>query len=265
MVKIAGILNITPDSFSDGGKYFKLSDALRHAEKLISEGADILDVGGESSRPGSIVISENEEIRRVIPIIRQIKKKIPKIPISIDTYKSKVAEIAIDEGAEIVNDIFGLGFQNGEMADIVAKKKVSVVIMHMLGTPQNMQKNPRYKNIISDIYRYFEDRIEFAKSKGIRKEKIILDPGIGFGKTVRHNLMIFKHLSEFKKLKLPVMLGPSRKSFIGKLLDTDVCDRLEGTIAASLISVANGADFLRVHDVLQIRKAIAIFEAIQNA
>ncbi|HAM39393.1 MAG TPA: dihydropteroate synthase [Elusimicrobia bacterium] len=264
MVKIIGILNITPDSFSDGGKFFKLKDALKQAEKLISEGADILDIGGESSRPGSIAISEREEINRVIPVIRQIKKKFPKIPISIDTYKKEVAEAAISEGTEIINDIYGLRWQNGIMADTIAKNKVFVIIMHMLGNPCCMQKNPRYKNVISDIYGFFKERIRFAESRGIKREKIVLDPGVGFGKTLKHNLQIFKNIPEFKKLKLPVMIGPSRKSFIGKLLDVDIFSRLEGTIAASIVSIANGADYLRVHDVLQVKRAVTVFEAIKN-
>lgn len=265
MVKIVGILNVTPDSFSDGRKFYKINDALKHAEKLISEGADIIDVGGESSRPGSIVVSEDEEIRRVVPVIKEIKKKFPKIPVSVDTYKPKVALNAIDSGAEIVNDIYGLRWQDGKMASVVAKEKVSIVIMHMKGTPQDMQENPEYNDVISEIYKFFKERLKFAKSKGIKKEKIILDPGIGFGKTLRHNLLIMKNLSKFGKLGIPIMVGPSRKSFIGTLLETDVSQRLEGTIAASIFSVINGAKYLRVHDVLSVKRALIVFEAIKNA
>jgi len=280
MVKIAGILNVTPDSFSDGGKFFAIDAALKQAEQLISEGADIIDVGGESTRPQSSVVPEEEEIKRVVPVISEIKKRFPKQPVSIDTYKSGVAAAAIDSGAEIVNDIYGLGFGNGEMADVVAKNNVSVIIMHMKGTPQDMQKDPQYKDVVSEINRFFKERIKYAKSKGIKKDKIILDPGIGFGKTLKHNLEILKNLSKFRRMGFPVMVGPSRKSFIGGLLNVDpvrdtasrsdisnrvdVSNRLEGTIAASIYSLLNGADYLRVHDVLSVKRAITVFEAIKN-
>ena len=265
MVKIVGVLNVTPDSFSDGRKFYKINDALKHAQKLISEGADIIDVGGESSRPGSIVVSEDEEIRRVIPVIKEIKKKFPKIPVSVDTYKPKVALNAIDSGAEIVNDIYGLRWRDGSMADVVAEKKVTVIIMHMKGTPQNMQENPEYNDVVSEVYKFFKERLKFAKSKGIKKERIILDPGIGFGKTLRHNLLIMKNLSKFGKLGIPIMVGPSRKSFINGLLNVDVSNRLEGTIASSIYSLLNGAKYLRVHDVLSLKRALTVFEAIKNA
>ncbi|MBN1384454.1 MAG: dihydropteroate synthase [Elusimicrobia bacterium] len=269
MAKIVGILNITPDSFSDGGKFLDIKDALQHAENLISEGADIIDVGGESSRPGSISISEDEEINRVIPVIKAIKKNFPKIPVSIDTYKNKVAEKAIDEGVEIVNDIYGLrwstdGGSGNEMADLIADKKVSVIIMHMLKNPQYMQQNPKYKNVVSEVYNFFKERVAFAKSRGIKEKKIILDPGIGFGKTLEHNLLLLKNLSKFKKFGLPIMVGPSRKSFIGGLLNVDIAERLEGTIAASISSLLNGAYYLRVHDVLSVKRAITVFEAINQ-
>ncbi|MEW6557786.1 MAG: dihydropteroate synthase [Elusimicrobiota bacterium] len=262
MVKIVGILNVTPDSFSDGGKFFKTNDAVKQAEKLIEEGADIIDIGGESTRPGSKPVPIEEEIKRVVPVIKEIKKKIPGIPVSVDTYKPEVALKAIDEGCEIVNDIYGMRWQDGEMASIVAKNNVKVVIMHMQGTPQTMQTNPQYKNVISDIKQFFSLQIKFAESKGIKKEKIIIDPGIGFGKTLQHNLQILKKLNQFKELNQPIMVGPSRKSFIGTLLNVDVSQRLEGTIASVLISVINGADYLRVHDVLSVKRAITVLEAI---
>ena len=264
MVKIAGILNVTPDSFSDGGNFLKTGDAVKHAEELIVQGADIIDIGGESSKPGSVPVPEDEEIKRVIPVIKAIKKYFPETVISIDTYKSNVAAAAINEGAGIVNDIYGLRWQNGEIADVIARKNVSVIIMHMLGTPQDMQKNPEYKDVILDICNFFEERIRFAELKGIKKEKIILDPGIGFGKTFKHNLLILRNLAKFKKFKLPIMSGPSRKSFIGNILKTDVTDRIEGSIAASIVSVMNGADYLRVHDVSAIKRALSVFEAIEN-
>ncbi|MFH1540603.1 MAG: dihydropteroate synthase [Elusimicrobiota bacterium] len=278
MVKIAGILNVTPDSFSDGGRFYKIADSIKYVTELVAYGADIIDVGGESSRPGSVVVSEEEEISRVIPTIKEIKKRFPKIPISVDTYKPNVALKAIEAGAEIVNDIYGLRWSSrkshneNSMADVVAEKNVSVVIMHMKGTPQNMQENPEYDDVVSEIYKFFEEQLKFANSNGIKKEKIILDPGIGFGKTLQHNLLIIKNLQKFKKLKMPLMVGPSRKSFIKCLLDTnlvgnnniDVLNRLEGTIAASIYCALNGADYLRIHDVLSVKKAIIVSEAIKN-
>lgn len=264
MVKIVGILNVTPDSFSDGGKFSKVNSALKHAEQLISEGADIIDVGGESTRPNSVLVSESVEKKRVIPVIIEIKKRFPKISISIDTYKSEVAKAAIDAGVDIVNDIFGLRWQDGKMAEVVSKNNVNVIIMHMKRTPQDMQKNPEYQDVVSEINDFFKERIKFAEFKGIKKDKIILDPGIGFGKTLDHNLEIFKNLSAFRKLGLPVMIGPSRKSFIDGILKVDILNRLEGTIAASIYSLTNGVEYLRVHDVLSIKRAITVFEACAN-
>ena len=198
-------------------------------------------------------------------VIKEIKKKFPKIPLSVDTYKPEVALGAIDAGAEIVNDIYGLRWRGGSMADIIAEKKVSVIIMHMKGTPQDMQENPQYDDVVSEIYKFFKERLKFAKSKGTKKEKIILDPGIGFGKTLRHNILIMKNLSKFGKLGIPIMVGPSRKSFISGLLNVDVSNRLEGTIASSIYSLLNGAKYLRVHDVLSLKRSLTVFEAIKNA
>lgn len=266
MVKIFGILNVTPDSFSDGGKFYEPDAALRRAGELVEEGADIIDVGGESTRPGSRPVAPEEEIRRVIPVIKGIKKRFS-VPVSIDTYKSSVAEAAADAGAGIINDITGLTFDGEKMARIVSRKKLKVIIMHMLGMPDNMQKNPVYGDVIKEISAFLKKQADFAVSCGVDGKNIILDPGIGksFGKTVEHNLLIIKHLAEFKKYGMPVLSGPSRKSFIGALLDKDPSGRLEGTIAACIASVQNGADYLRVHDVGSVKKALKIFEAIMNS
>ena len=264
MTQIVGILNTTPDSFSDGGKFYNVDDAVRRAGELIEEGADIIDIGGESSRPGSKPVPAGEELRRVLPVIRRIKKKFD-IRLSIDTYKSEVASAAVDEGAEIVNDIAGLTYDGGKMADVVSQKKVKVIIMHMKGMPENMQEHPVYGDVISEISGFLKSRSDFAVSRGIERNNIIIDPGIGFGKTAQHNLMIIKHLAEFKKLGMPVMVGPSRKSFIGTLLGKDVAQRLEGTIAACIVSAQNGADYLRVHDAGSVKNALKIFESIINS
>lgn len=263
-IKITGILNITPDSFSDGGNYFCIDDSLKHAENLIAAGVDIIDVGGESSRPGSKPVQASEEIRRVIPVIKEIKKRF-NVCVSIDTYKTEVAELAVAAGAEIVNDITAFRHDNGSMAAFVASHNVKVILMHMQGSPETMQDNPEYKDIIREVLDFFAERIDFALSSGISKDRIIIDPGIGFGKQQKHNLLLLKHLSEFKKLGVPLMVGPSRKSFIGNILNTGVLHRLEGTIAATLIAAFNGAEYLRVHDVEQIKKALIVFEEVMNA
>jgi len=257
-----GILNVTPDSFSDGGRYLKPADALAQAEKMAEEGADIIDIGGESTRPFAQPVSVEEEIKRVIPVIRMVRKKI-KIPISIDTYKSEVARAALEEGADIINDISALRMDS-RMGALVASRKVPVVLMHMQGTPRDMQKNPRYRNVISDIRDFLRERIERAREYGIKEERIIIDPGIGFGKTVRHNLQIIRNLKEFKKLGRPLLVGPSRKSFIGKILNLEVRDRLEGTAAAVALCVWNGADIIRVHDVREMKRVSDITWAIKE-
>jgi dihydropteroate synthase len=226
------------------------------------EGADIIDVGGESTRPGSEAISVEEEIRRVIPVIETLAKRI-KVPISIDTYKSAVAEAAISAGASIVNDISGLRF-DPKMPEVVAKNEVPVVIMHIKGTPKDMQKNPTYKALIPEIMDYLREGITIARNAGIPDDKIIIDPGIGFGKTVEHNLEIIKRLNEFTGFEKPILLGPSRKSFIGKTLgDLPVTERLEGTAAAVAIGIFNGANIIRVHDVKAMVRVARIADAIK--
>jgi len=258
---IMGILNVTPDSFSDGGRFFKLKDALSHAKQMAADGADIIDVGGESTRPGSEPVPLEEELRRVIPVIKAIRQEID-TPISIDTYKAEVAEQALEAGANLVNDISALRFDD-RMKAVVAKYEVPVVLMHMRGTPQTMQQNPTYEDPVKEIIAFLHERIEVATAAGISREKIIIDPGIGFGKLGRHNLEILKRLAEFRVLGRPILVGTSRKAFIGQILKTDVSQRLEGTIASVIISVMNGADIVRVHDVKPVKRAIGIADAIK--
>ncbi len=259
---IMGILNFTPNSFSDGGKFNTIDAAIAHAQKMVSEGADIIDVGGESSRPGAKPVALKEELRRVIPVIKKIAKRV-KVPISIDTYKSRVAEEALDNGAMIVNDISALRLDRS-MVKVVAKYNVPVVLMHMQGLPGNMQKNPRYKDVVNDIIDFFKERIAFCNSREIKPENIIVDPGIGFGKRTEHNLEIIKRLKEFKILGKPVLLGTSRKSFIGNVLNADIRQREEGTLASSVIGMLNGANILRVHDVKKTVMVQRVTEAIQK-
>ena len=259
-----GIINVTPDSFSDGGQFYKKKNAIKHAKKLIADGADIIDIGGESSRPGAKRISEEEEINRVIPVINQIRIYNPDILISVDTMRSKVAQHAIKSGADIINDISGLSLDK-EMANIVSNLNVPVIIMHMKGTPKNMQMNPTYKNLINEIISFFKNKIKIAVDAGIKKENIILDPGIGFGKSVENNFELICKLKEFYKLGFPIMIGPSRKSFIGITLDLPPTKRIEGTSAAVTAGIINGARIVRVHDVKEIRRVVTITEKIRSA
>jgi dihydropteroate synthase len=259
---IMGVLNVTPDSFSDGSLYFNKDKAVQHALKLVEDGADIIDIGGESTRPGSEPISAKEEIRRTVPVIKAISKEI-KIPISIDTYKSEVARCALDAGASIVNDISGLRF-DPEMPKVVAKYGVPAIIMHIKGRPKDMQQNPVYEALIPEIMDYLRISIRLANKFGIPDNKIIIDPGIGFGKTFEHNLEIIKNLKEFTILGKPVAIGVSRKAFIGKILgDIPPSERLEGTSAAVAISILNGANIIRVHDVKEISKVAKVADAIK--
>src|SRR4030043_603814 len=255
-ILIMGILNITPDSFYDGGFYFEKDEALRRIETMVKEGADIIDVGGMSTRPGSLPISSEEEVTRIIPMIEYIKKNYD-ILISADTYRSGVANKAIDTGAHIVNDISGLSM-DPQMAKVIAERGISVVIMHIKGTPENMQKNPEYGNVMDEIYDYLEEKTVMATYSGIKPENIIIDPGIGFGKTLQHNLEILNKIKKLKVLGYPVLIGASRKSFIGNVLDLPVEERLEGSIAAAVYSVVNGVNILRVHDVKETIRAVKV-------
>jgi dihydropteroate synthase len=230
--------------------------------QLIEEGADIIDIGGESTRPGSMWVSPQEEIRRIIPVIEKVAKE-TSIPISIDTYKSTVARAALDAGAQMINDITAMA-NDPEMLPLAVKASIPIILMHMQGTPQTMQTNPQYKNVISDIIDYLNNAILNARKAGMKEEQIVIDPGIGFGKTIAHNLTILGHLSEYLQLHRPILIGVSRKSFIGRILDLPVDERLEGTAAAVAISVLNGAKIVRVHDVKEMIRVVKIADAIRT-
>ncbi|MFZ2602560.1 MAG: dihydropteroate synthase [Candidatus Omnitrophota bacterium] len=261
-ISIMGIVNLTPDSFSGDGLYKKpLAQILDFAQKLINDGADILDIGGESSRPGAKPVSVKEELSRTIPVIKALAKKI-KIPISIDTCKPQVAKQALENGASLVNDITGL--RNLKIAKVVADYDAGAIIMHMKGKPQTMQKKPLYSSLIGEIIEYLDKSINQAVCLGVNKEKIIIDPGIGFGKTPLNNLEILKDLKEFKILGRPILIGTSRKSFIGKILHAGIQERLYGTLATSMFAVGNGANILRVHDVKPIKEALKIIGRINK-
>jgi dihydropteroate synthase len=260
---IMGILNITPDSFSDGGRYFDENTAVIKALQMVGDGADIIDIGGESTRPGSEPVPVEEELRRILPVIKAIAREI-KIPVSIDTYKSEIAKRALDAGASMVNDISGLRF-DPEMAKVVSDYKVPVVIMHIKGTPKIMQQKPVYDALIPEILEYLSQSITIAGEAGISDDIIVIDPGLGFGKTFEHNLEIIHNLHEFTLLQKPVLIGPSRKAFIGKILgDVPPEERLEGTAAAVAISIMNGANIVRVHDVKEMARVAKVADAIKR-
>jgi len=255
-----GILNVTPDSFSDGGKYFSVENAVKRGMEMVEEGADILDIGGESTRPNSESIPVEEELRRTIPVIEQLARNIS-VPISIDTTKSKVAEEALNAGATIVNDISGLTFDE-KMVKVVARNRATLVVMHIQGNPKTMQQNPHYENVVEEVKSFLYKSISKAKSNGI--SQIFIDPGIGFGKTLEHNLSLLKNLNEFASLGCPILVGTSRKSFIGKLTnDMNTDKRLEGTAASVALSIANGANVVRVHDVKEMKKVVLVADAIK--
>ena len=267
---VMGILNITPDSFSDGGKFFAMDHAICQAEKLVSDGADILDVGGESTRPFSDAVSEEEETRRVVPVIEAIAKYVS-IPISIDTTKSGVARRAIEAGASIINDVGALRM-DADMAKVAAASGVPVILMHMLGTPKTMQVAPEYGNLLSEIRSFLATTIDYAVSQGVLRSRIIIDPGIGFGKTIHHNLMLIRCLSAFASLDAPVLIGPSRKSFIRNLLKATDPEGLDpslesieiGTQAIIAAGILNGAHILRVHDVARTMTTLRLMDAMKE-
>ncbi len=259
---IAGIINVTPDSFSDGDLYFDKDKAIEKGLELVLEGSDIIDIGGESSKPGAETISVEEEIRRVIPVISALRKRID-LPISIDTTKSEVAEAALAAGADIINDISSLRF-DPRMGPLAAQKDVPVILMHMKGTPKTMQLNPSYENVVSEVMAFLKERLKAAETYGIKKEKLIIDPGIGFGKRFDDNLTLLNNLRALEELERPILVGTSRKSFIGKIMNVPPRERLEGTIATAILSIMNGAHILRVHDVASVKKAILVAEAIMN-
>ena len=259
---IMGALNVTPDSFSDGGKFLERAKAVEQGRRLAEEGADILDIGGESTRPGSKAISEEEEAGRVIPVIEELSSKIS-IPISIDTRKARVAERALEAGAEMINDVTALKYDE-KMAGLVARCKVPLVLVHMRGQPETMQANTDYADLMGDIPEFFRGQIAYAAIQGIQRNQIILDPGIGFGKSLEkhHNLIILKHLQRFKVLNQPLLIGTSRKAFIGGILGLPPEEREEGTMATVAVAIANGANIVRVHEVGRMRRVVQVVDAI---
>jgi len=260
---LMGIVNVTPDSFSDGGAFFDPERAVEHALALACEGADILDVGGESTRPGSLPVPPEEELARVLPVIRKLRPRTG-VLISVDTTKSAVARAALDAGADIVNDTSALR-DDPEMAPLVARSGAAVVLMHMKGTPRTMQDAPHYDDLVGEIRSFLAARCRAAEAAGIAAERIIVDPGIGFGKTAEHNLALIERLDAFQDLGRPVCVGFSRKAFIGRVLGLPPEERLEGTIAAAVLSVSRGAEILRVHDVGPVARAVRMAEAILGA
>ena len=260
---LMGILNVTPDSFTDGGIFFRKDSAVEHGLRMVEDGADLIDIGGESTRPGSDPVGYEEEVRRTIPVIEELAKRV-NVPISIDTYKADVAKRALDAGASMVNDISGLRF-DPEMAGVVAEYRAPVVVMHIRGTPKNMQVNPEYEALIPEIIDYLRISMRLAVDAGVGEDMIIIDPGIGFGKTFEHNLQILKNLHEFTLLEKPLLVGPSRKAFIGNIIgNASTSERLEGTAAAVAISIMNGAHIVRVHDVKEMAKVAKVADAIKR-
>ncbi len=257
---LMGILNVTPDSFADGGRYLDPDRAVARGEQLAADGADFLDIGGESTRPGADPLPFREEIQRVIPVIDKLAKRID-IPISIDTYKSGVAKAALDAGASIVNDISGLTFDPAMLETVVAKR-ATVVLMHMAGTPKTMQGNPTYLNVVNEVREYLSGQAKHAAGAGV--QQIIVDPGIGFGKNLDHNLDLMRNLKAATPPGFPILVGPSRKSFIGKILNLTVDERLEGTAAAVAACILRGAHIVRVHDVKEMKRVALVADALKD-
>ena len=267
---VMGILNVTPDSFSDGGDFINPQTAITHAKDMIEQGADILDIGGESTRPGAQRVTAKEELDRVLPIITAIRSEFPNTEISIDTYKSEVAKQAILAGATIINDVSGLQLSDN-MAQVAAQLQVPIIINHMKGTPETMQKGEIiYKDVIEEITAFFAEKIKLLEESGVKKENIILDPGFGFGKTVQHNITMLNHLDRFKKFGLPILIGLSRKSTLGKLLQENFNrefspkERLSASLAATAIAIQNGASIMRTHDVLETKQFVTILDTIRS-
>ncbi len=260
---LMGIVNVTPDSFSDGGAFSDTERAVAHGLGLACAGADIIDVGGESTRPGSHPVPEKEERQRVLPVIRALRRQ-TSVLLSVDTTKAAVAAAALDEGADIVNDISAMRF-DAAMPSVIAKAGAAVILMHMQGTPATMQIAPRYEDLVGGILDFLRERIAAAVAEGIPENAVIVDPGIGFGKTFTHNLMLLNRLDAFQELGRPLCVGVSRKAFIGVILGLPVEERLEGTLAAAVLSVSRGANILRVHDVAAVAKAARVAEAILSS
>ncbi|MBP7333630.1 MAG: dihydropteroate synthase [Candidatus Cloacimonas sp.] len=262
---LMGILNVTEDSFSDGAQFLDRELAVKHTEKMIAEGAEIIDMGAESTRPGSLPVPADIQIQRIIPILSYFKEKYPEVTFSVDTQKATVAEKAIEFGASIINDISALR-TDPALADLLsAHPKVKVILMHMQGTPYTMQLNPVYQDVLKEINDFFQERIDFCLTKGILKENIMLDPGIGFGKNLEHNLTILANLKTFKEFGLPLVVGASRKSFIDKISPSSPSQRLGGCLAAALVSACEGINILRVHDVLLHKQFFEVLTVIAKA
>ncbi|HMS56306.1 MAG TPA: dihydropteroate synthase [Fimbriimonadaceae bacterium] len=258
---LMGILNVTPDSFSDGGHFLNPERAIEHARQMVQDGADLIDVGGESTRPGAEEVPYEEELRRVLPVIQALTHE--GIPVSIDTSKPIVAQSALEAGAVVVNDV--TGFRNPEMISVCAPTDCTICIMHMQGSPRTMQASPKYRDVVHDVLHYLGDAIETCESAGIRARRIWIDPGFGFGKTLDHNLTLLSHLDRFCQTDYPVLVGVSRKSLIGKVLSTsEANDRLEGTLAAQAFAQVRGAKIIRAHDVKESRRVIDMISAIQE-
>ena len=261
-VLLMGVLNVTPDSFSDGGRYLDPGAAVEHAVAMQEEGADLIDVGAESSRPGAEPVSESEEVYRLMPVLEALSARIT-IPLSVDTTKAEVARRALDAGATIVNDVSALRF-DPSMGRVIADKGAGLILMHMQGTPQTMQRNPVYHDVVGEVRQFFVERMQVASGDGIAPEQILLDPGIGFGKNLRHNLTLLANLEALGDLGRPILVGVSRKAFIGQVLDRRVGDRLLGTAAAVAMAILHGARVIRVHDVGAMRDVVKMVEAIEK-
>ena len=257
---VMGILNVTADSFSDGGLYLNPQLAVKHAEKMIQEGADLIDVGGQSSRPGATPIPAAVERERVVPVVRDIVKRFG-AQVSVDTYRSRVAAACLDVGAVLINDISAMRF-DPQMAPLIARRHAAVVLMHMQGTPKTMQQAPHYQHVVDDVYGFLYERLQQALRSGIGRQQIILDPGFGFGKTVKHNLELLQGLATFQAMGQPILVGTSRKSFLGHLLQRHVWDRLEGTLTSVMYAIAQGAAIVRVHDVAAVVQAVRLANAL---
>jgi dihydropteroate synthase len=258
---VMGILNVTPDSFSDGGRFATLDSALFQAEKLIAEGADILDIGGESTRPGAPAVSEQEELERVIPVIEKIKQSMA-VPISLDTSKALVIKEGLKAGIDLINDVCALSLPGA--LEAAASSTVPICLMHMQGSPRTMQSNPFYNDVVTDVYSFFEDKIVECESAGIERERLILDPGFGFGKTLAHNFELLNNLDRFGQLGLPVLAGLSRKSMLGKLLNLETEQRTNASVVAATLAMTKGAQIIRVHDVAETKQAVEVYHAMTN-
>jgi len=261
-IKIMGVMNVTPDSFFDGGKYLDVNNAVSHGLAMQAAGADIIDIGGESTRPGAASVNAQDEINRVVPVIKALRDK-SDVKISIDTSKAEVMKAAIDAGADMINDVRALLEPNA--LDTAVTLSVPVCLMHMQGQPGNMQNSPKYDNVVQDVFEFLQQRVEDCLSAGLKKENIIIDPGFGFGKTVNHNLLLLKHLSKLITLNYPILIGLSRKSLLGKILNKEVDNRLPGSLALATMGILNGASIVRVHDVKETKQVVDVCNAYIDA